>query len=378
MGDLSPLHDAARTVIILGIRGIPAAHGGFETFAERLAIWLRDRGWRVIVYCQGSASGQIEHDSWEDIERVHIPVTRSGVAATMEFDLKATRHALNVNGTILTLGYNTGALGLLVRGKGRRNIVNMDGIEWKRAKYGLGPKAYLWINERLAGWSATTLIADHPVIADHLSHIVPRSKISTIAYGADDTRGADLSPLSALGLQPDRFFTVIARPEPENGILEIVRAMKMVGPDATLALLGNYDRSHPYQARVLEEAGDNVKFVGAIYDKQALASLRAGSRAYIHGHRVGGTNPSLVEALGAGRPIIANDNAFNRWVADDSALYFTDTDSCALAITQMLQDDQQVDRLAAAAHRRWSEAFTWPIILTAYERLLAADATPLS
>lgn len=373
MGDFSPLHDSARTVIILGIRGIPAAHGGFETFAERLAIWLRDRGWRIIVYCQGSASGQIEQDRWEGIERIHIPVSRTGVAATMEFDLKATRHALSVPGTILTLGYNTGALGLLVRGKGRRNIVNMDGIEWKRAKYGIGPKAYLWISERLAGWSATTLIADHPAIADHLSNIVPRRKISTIAYGSDDTRNADMSPLTGMNLQRDCFFTAIARPEPENGILEIVRAIKKVGSDATLVLLGNYDLSHPYQARVLEEAGDNVKFVGAIYDKKTLAALRAGSRAYIHGHRVGGTNPSLVEALGAGRPIIANDNVFNRWVAGESALYFTDTASCASAITQIMRDDQQADRLAAAAHRRWSEAFTWPIILTAYEELLAAE-----
>jgi hypothetical protein len=151
-------------LIIMGIRGVPAAHGGFETFAERLALHLVERGWRVTVYCQGSASGKREIDVWQGVNRIHIPVKRDGSVGSIEFDIKATFDVLRVPGTILTLGYNTGFLCLLLAARRRINFINMDGVEWRRAKYGRGPRAYLWLNERLAAWSGSHLIADHPKI----------------------------------------------------------------------------------------------------------------------------------------------------------------------------------------------------------------------
>jgi hypothetical protein len=203
-------------LIILGIRGLPAAHGGFETFAERLAPYLKDRGWRVTVYCQGSVSGKRIEDEWEGIRRIHIPVSRTGSVGTIEFDLKCIIDVANVPGTILTLGYNTGFLSAWLRLKRRNNIINMDGLEWKRAKYSWGARAYLWLNERLAAWAGTMLIADHPVIAEHLVTRALRSKIVMIPYGSDQISEADPAPLVAIGLEPGRFFTLIARAVPEN------------------------------------------------------------------------------------------------------------------------------------------------------------------
>lgn len=361
-------------LVILGIRGIPAAHGGFETFAERLALWMRDAGWRVTVYCQGSADGKRHEDEWEGIRRIHLPVHIGGAAGTIEFDMKATADALRQPGTLLTLGYNTGFLCSWARLRGRTNYINMDGLEWKRAKYSRGAKAYLWMNERLAAYAGTRLIADHPVIGDHLATRVRRDKIVVIPYGSDAITEAEADPglLAPLGLEPGRFLTLIARPEPENSILEIVSAFSRKPRGLKLAVLGNYARDHAFQARVLDAASDEVYFVGAIYDPPTVHALRFHSRAYAHGHRVGGTNPSLVEALGAGNAVIAHDNPFNRWVAGEAGRYFTDEDSCAALFDRLLDEPEQLASMRQAARQRWEEAFQWPTILRAYEDLLSA------
>jgi glycosyltransferase involved in cell wall biosynthesis len=358
-------------LIILGIRGLPASHGGFETFAERLAPYLRERGWRVTVYCQGSASGKRTEDEWNGISRIHIPVKRAGSAGTIEFDMKCTVDVNGIGGTILTLGYNTGFLSAWLRLCGRVNFINMDGMEWKRAKYAWAARAYLWLNERLAAWSGSTLIADHPDIANHLSTRASRSKIVTIPYGSDEIINADPLPLASLGLKPGQFFTLIARPVPENSVLEIVRAFSEKSRGVKLALLGKYEKSDPYQAAVLEAASPEVVFTGGIYDRFTLEALRYHSIAYIHGHRVGGTNPSLVEALGAGNAVIAHDNVFNRWVAGSAALYFSDTRSCASAIDMLLASDDLRNELRAAARLRWQADFTWPAVLETYQSVLS-------
>jgi glycosyltransferase involved in cell wall biosynthesis len=361
---------AGRKLIILGIRGIPAAHGGFETFVERLAPYLRDRGWQVTVLCQGSSTGQQEEDEWEGIRRIHVPVSREGSVGTIEFDTKSIAIAKSEPGTILTLGYNTGFLSIWLRLMGRTNYINMDGLEWKRDKYGRGARIYLWLNERLAAHAGTQLIADHPVIAKHLTTRVSASRIVMIPYGSELITKADTGLLKPLGLEPDRFFTLIARPQPENSVLEIVRAFSTERRGAKLVVLGKYDRSHPYLAAVLDAASDEVLFPGPIYDKPLLGSLRLYSMAYLHGHRVGGTNPSLVEALGAGNAMIAHDNPFNRWVIGDAGLFFADVQSCSRHIARLIAEPNLRNELRARARTRWEEEFTWDRVLTSYERLL--------
>lgn len=362
-----------KALSILGIRGIPASHGGFETFAERLAIYLRDRDWAVTVYCQDSPSGKREESEWNGIRLVHIPVRTSGIPATIEFDIKATADAIRSGDKLLTLGYNTGFLSSWVRMRSRTNFINMDGLEWKRAKYSAGAKSYLWVNERLAALSGTRLIADHPVIADHLATRVARSKIDVIPYGADAITQADPAPLAALGLEPGRFISVIARPEPENSILEIVQAFSAKKRGVKLAVLGKYDRSHAYQAKVMDAAGDEVVFTGAIYDKPIIGAIRFYSLAYAHGHQVGGTNPSLVEALGAGNPVIAHDNPFNRWVAGDAGTYFSDVAGCEASIDSLLADDARRARMGTAGREQWTRHFTWDAVLDTYHALLLQD-----
>jgi diguanylate cyclase (GGDEF)-like protein len=358
---------------ILGTRGVPAAHGGFETFAERLSLYLAGRGWKVTVYCQEDGKGPMFEDTWEGVSRVHFPVAARGPAGTIVFDWKATRHAARSSELCLTLGYNTAAFAALLRWKSIPNVFNMDGIEWARAKWSLPAKAWLWMNDWAACWLGNQLVADHPEIKRRLSSRVRATKIAMIPYGAELIENADPAPLAPLGLAPGRFLTLIARAEPENSILEVVTAFSRKPRGCTLAVLGKYDQSKAYHRAVKAAPSDEVKFLGAIYDKTTLRALRGHCLAYIHGHRVGGTNPSLVEALGAGNPVLAHDNCFNRWVAGDGARYFADTEQCAARLDEMLASPELLGSMAEASRRRFFEAFQWDDVLAQYETLLSGQ-----
>lgn len=359
-----------RHLRILGTRGVPAAHGGFETFAEHLALYLIDRGWRVTVYCQEEGNGLVFEDDWRGVRRVRIPVATLGAAWTVVFDWKSTLHAGRENDLVLTLGYNTAVFCLWYRLQGIRNVINMDGIEWRRQKWGRVAKTWFWLNDWAGCWFGNHLVADHPEIKTHLSTRVQMDKITMIPYGSDRIERADMEALRGLGLDPGGYAILIARAEPENSILEVMRAWSRQARGVKLVVLGKYDPSHAYQRAIREAASDEVLFPGAIYDVNKVQALRFFARIYIHGHQVGGTNPSLVEALGAGNAVLAHDNVFNRWVAGDAALYFRSEDECAAALGRLLSDGALVGGLQAAARKRHAESFTRERVLQAYEALL--------
>ena len=364
---------AARTkrLAILGTRGVPARHGGFETLAERLARFLHGRGWAVAVYCQAAAPAPTGVDTWEGLERVHIAPRLAGALGTGEFDLRAALHAAGRWPLQLVLGYNTAIFSVVSRLRGRVVLMNMDGMEWQRGKWTWPYRAWLRFNERAGCVLANHLIADHPHIREHLLGKAASAKISTIAYGADRLDDADAAILEQWRLRPFGYVSLVARPEPENSVLEMVRAFSRRRRGMQLLVLGAYDRSRSYPRRVLDAASDEVVFAGAIYEPAAVGALRFHSALYLHGHRVGGTNPSLVEALGAGNPVLAHDNRFNRWVAGPGAAYFADEDGCARRLDELLAHPDRLDAMRAASRARHAEAFTWERILLEYEALLA-------
>ena len=359
------------TLRILGTRGVPAAHGGFETFAEHLALYLVKRGWRVVVYCQVDGVGPVFEDVWEGVERVLIPVSQSGPKGTIVFDWQATAHAARYKDLCLTLGYNTAVFCALLRFKGIPNLINMDGIEWSRAKWGGVAKTWFWLNDWAGCWLGNHLVADHPQIKVHLESRVACSKITAIPYGADAVTSAPVEPVLALGLEPGRFLTAIARAEPENSLLEMVQGFSAKPRGYQMVVLGNYHEENAYHHAVKSAASAEVRFVGAIYDKAIVQALRFHSAAYLHGHQVGGTNPSLVEALGAGNPVVAHDNRFNRWVAGEGAVYFDGADAFSMRMDDLLADPVKLQAMSVRSRERFNAAFTWPDVLAQYEALLA-------
>tara|TARA_B100000749_G_C18449956_1_gene475857 strand:- start:4450 stop:5565 length:1116 start_codon:yes stop_codon:yes gene_type:complete len=358
-------------LVLLGIRGIPAKHGGFETFAEALSKHLIKRNWTVIVYVQEKGSGPTYFTRWENIDRVHIPIDKDGPLGTIIFDFKSIVHSLRHHGLFLTLGYNTAVFNLLHRVMTKTNIINMDGIEWRRDKWGPIAKTWFWLNERAGCWFGNHLVADHPEIQKHLSSRVNIKKITMIPYGGDEVLVANPSLLSVYGLQPDGYSVIIARPEPENSFLEMVRAFSCKRRDHKLVVLGSFEPSiNSFHKDVMDAASEEVIFPGAIYEAPVVQALRFFARFYLHGHRVGGTNPSLVEALGAGCAVIAHDNHFNKWVAGPDAAYFGTEQECSLLFDELLSDDDAVHAMKAASISRFNERFTWEKILGEYEELL--------
>jgi len=356
---------------ILGTRGIPAKHGGFETFAEHFSLYLKNKGWDVTVYCQEEGKDLKHEDDWQGIHRIHIPVTPEGAKGTIVFDWLSSLHAAKRNTPVLTLGYNTAVFCFLYRLKGLKNIINMDGIEWQRDKWTFLERTWLYANEKIGSWLGNHLIADHPEIKTHLAQFVCSDKISVIPYSADLLRTADITQIDQLGLAPGRYAILIARPEPENSILEIVQAYSTQKRGMPLVILGDYNpETNRYQKQVMEAAGNEIKFVGAIYHQPRVQALRFYSRFYIHGHTVGGTNPSLVEALGAGSPVLAHDNKFNQWVAGSKAFYFSTKTDCEKKITELIKNDEVISKMKTASLKQYTQNFTSDKIHGAYEQLL--------
>jgi glycosyltransferase involved in cell wall biosynthesis len=361
------------TVRILGTHGVPAAYGGFETAAENVGRYLRSKGWRVVVYCQIPGTGPVTSDTWEDLERVNLHEPRDGWLGTSSFDLKSIRHALKDRGpdeTWLTFGYNTGVFDILPRLRRVPNVINMDGMEWTRARWGPVKQGILLGNERFAGWVGDLLIADHPEIARYLRRHFGARRVVTIAYGAHEVSSAPTGPISELGLTPGGYAMVVCRPIPENSVSEIVAAWSRRPRGMQLLVVGPYSEDDPYARQVRAAASAEVRFPGRIFDPERLSALRFHAAWYLHGHTVGGTNPSLVEAMAAGNAVIAHGNVYNRWVAGPDNEYFTTEDDLARLLDRLVSDDDRRRTMGESSRARYRAEFTWTHIGDQYEEAL--------
>jgi len=361
------------TVRILGTHGVPAAYGGFETAAENVGLYLRDQGWNVIVYCQIPGEGPTTTDEWNGLQRVLVHEPHEGWKGTSAFDLTTVRHAMreHEDGDVwLTFGYNTGVFDIIPRLRRIPNVINMDGMEWTRRRWGVLKQGILLANERLAGWVGDVLIADHPVIATYLRRHFGTRRVQTITYGAHEVLEAPTAPVEELGLEPGRYATIVCRPIPESSVLEIVQAWSAAERGMPLVVVGPYGDDDPYHVAVRAAASDEVVFPGAIFEPERIQSLRFHSAVYLHGHTVGGTNPSLVEAMAAGNAVIAHDNPYNTWVAGPDNAYFTGADDLAGLLDDVLSDDSRRRRMGAASRKRFRDEFTWTKIGAEYEHAL--------
>jgi glycosyltransferase involved in cell wall biosynthesis len=361
-----------RTVRILGTHGVPAQYGGFETAAENVGLFLAGQGWRVIVYCQVEGSGPVTEDTWRGLERVNIPVDLPGWRGTSKFDLLSIRHAVRHRDVCLTFGYNTAVFNVLQRARHIPLVINMDGIEWSRERWGKARQAILYVNERIACKVGHHLIADHPEIERYLAGRARRDKISMITYGAHAVSDAPEAPARSRDLEPGNYLTLICRPIPENSILELVKGFSAKPRGVRLAIFGRYEpETDEYHRAVVAAASDEVSFVGAVYEPAEVAALRFHSLAYLHGHTVGGTNPSLVEAMAAGNPVVAHDNVYNRWTAGGAGVYFRDERDVERLLDELLADRTRLAQLSASARARHAEEFTWEHVAGQYEQVLA-------
>ena len=352
---------------ILGSRGIPALYGGFETFAEELSVSLVQRGIDVTVYCEAEAGAT--DGFYRGVHLVHIPAPRLGPLSTILFDLRCLWHARTSFDIVYMLGYGTSLFCCIPRLWGTTVWINMDGVEWARSKWNRPAKLWFKVMEAVAMWTPNRVIADAEGIFRHLQSRHTRlPPVSVIPYGApviNDTPDAGL--LDEWHLSSGSYHLIVCRLEPENSVKEIVNGYLQSESVHPLVVVGSINPATQFVKELLQLGCDRVRFIGPVYDKGKLQALRYHSLAYFHGHTVGGTNPSLLEALGCGNLVIAHDNVFNREVAGETALYFRQAQDVAQTIRTIESLPQELrNRMKALAQARITTVYTWDSISDAY------------
>ena len=346
-------------VYVSGSRGIPNRYGGYEELVDHLARGLSAQGWRVDVAT--SSTHPVTEWSHPGIRRrIHRdPEPWMGSAGQFIYDLLSIRDAARQRPDVhLSLGTTSSAPWLALKTlRGSAPLaLHLDGLEWMRGKYRPAVQRYLKWAERTAAHSADLLIADHPEMARYAARY-PKP-CSEIAYGVDDPRAVgELDP--SLGLQPGEYALVIARLVPENHVRVAAEALS---PQVPVVVVGPFDNA---EGRALQQL-PNVRLLGGQFDAALLDSLRAHCGLYIHGHSAGGTNPSLLQAMAAGCAIAAHDNAFNRGILGNSALYFTAEGAReALATAWMHRSTLPRDHRATL-----DRGYRWPMVVDQYDAVL--------
>jgi glycosyltransferase involved in cell wall biosynthesis len=357
---------------ILGSRGIPARYGGFETFAEQLAVRLVERGHEVTVFCEASdqAPEQLNAE-YKGVKLRRVPTRALGPLSTLAYDAACFWQARSSFDVVYMLGYGSSALCWLPRIWGTRVWINMDGLEWARGKWGPVARQYLRWAETIAMWTPDRIIADAAAIRANLqSRYRKLPPCDVIPYGGDIATSAHPENLGGFGLDPGSYYLVVCRFEPENHVREIIEGFLHSGTQARLVLVGDHTRKSAYVESLRRFQGDRLLFIGPVYDRSKIQALRFFCRAYFHGHSVGGTNPSLLEAMGCGNAIVAHDNPFNREVLGGAGLFFSASDSVSTCIDSVDCGGADVASMKAAVVERVKQFYTWDRITDYYCQLL--------
>jgi glycosyltransferase involved in cell wall biosynthesis len=354
-------------IALLGTRGVPARYGGFETAVEEIGQRLVARGHEVTVYCRGEDRSR----EYLGMRRVVLPAVHSRTAETLSHTALSVLHLLprRPDVAIVFNAANAPLLPLL-RAAHVPVAVHVDGLEWKRGKWGRAGRRYYL---RAEGWAvrwADALIADAVGIQDYYRE---RYGVSAefLPYGAPVLEHPALHRLPELGLEPHAYHLVVARLEPENHVDVVLRGYLASSAEQPLVVVGSTPYGGPYVESVHELAASDprVRMLGGVWDQELLDALYAGASSYLHGHSVGGTNPSLLRALGAGAPVSAFDVGFNREVVGDAGVFFADDAEVTAALKQVEGDPLDSRDRGEAGRRSVADRYRWDDVALGYEDL---------
>ena len=313
---------------IIGTRGIPNHYGGFEQFAEYLATFLVKNNCEVYVY--NSSNHPYKEIIFKGVHIVHCndPEKKMGTIGQFIYDLNCIldtrKRDLDI---ILQLGYTSSSIWSFLFPRKPLIITNMDGLEWKRSKYTFLVRRFLKFAERLAVNYSDFLVSDSEGIKKYIDNKYKKDS-KFIAYGSKIVSEIDKSVLTKFNVEELKYNMLIARLEPENNVETILDGVVLSDTKTPFLVIGDYT-NNSFGKRLKEKFLNNsqIVFLGSIYNLSELNALRYYSNLYFHGHSVGGTNPSLLEAMGSSNLIIAHNNIFNKAVLKENAYYFfTDED----------------------------------------------------
>jgi glycosyltransferase involved in cell wall biosynthesis len=358
------------SIAMIGTRGVPAAYGGFETAIEEIGRRLVERGHSVTVYCR-SKDGEkpAEHLG---MSLVHLPALHVKVAETLSHTALSTLHALVHRAPDAAFVFNAANAPFvpLLRAKGIPTAVHVDGLEWKRDKWGGAGKRYYRAAETTAVRTSDALIADAQGIADYYDDEfgVPTELIS---YGATIIDQPTSDKIAEIGLTPGGFHLVVARFEPENHVREIVEGYSASDAELPLVVVGSAPYSADYTTAIETVAArdSRIRMLGGVWDQDLLDELYANALTYVHGHSVGGTNPSLLRAIGAGTAVLAWDVAFNREVTLENGRYFGSAEALAPLLESAEADVTGTLSTGDRLRERAASTYDWDLVTTGYEQL---------
>jgi hypothetical protein len=328
-------------IVILGTRGVPNYYGGFEQFAEFFSKYVAENGKKIAVY--NSHNHPYQESEWYGVQIFHKfdPEYKLGTLGQFFYDLNCILHLRKIKPKIiLQLGYTSSTIWYwLLPRKHSIVVTNMDGLEWKRTKYNPLVRKFLKFAEKMAIWGSDYFISDSTGIQDYIKTEYGKDS-EYIAYGADLYENPSQSVLTDYSLTPYEYNMLIARMEPENNIETILDGVESSTSNQKFIVIGK-NQVNKFGKYLTEKYKNSSKiiFLGGVYDIEKLNNLRYYSNLYFHGHSVGGTNPSLLEAMASKAFIIAHDNPFNRGNLGEEAQYFKNSEDVSLILSNSNKKD---------------------------------------
>ncbi|CAN7194974.1 glycosyltransferase [Pseudarthrobacter oxydans] len=358
----------SKSVVVIGTRGYPSYYGGFETAVRRLAPFLADAGWDVNVYCR---AGQTKDDDEARDPRIRTTRTvglESKSLSTLSFGLSSVLHALwHKPQVALVMNVANGFFLPLLKLRGIPTVVNVDGIEWERAKWNRFAKFVFRLGARLTARYGTILISDSLEIQRRWKRDFGRKSVF-IPYGANLASPSEVVP----GLEPGSYVLMVARFVPENTVSEFFQAAERLAEQHPVVIVGSSGYGGPLD-EAAQRLGEhpNVQWLGHVSDDKKLLSLWHHAGAYFHGHSVGGTNPALVQAMACGAPVVARQTPYNAEVLRaDEHLVAPDPLAIESALRRMLTDHDLRAKARAANQARAATHYDWDDVCRRYELTL--------
>jgi len=355
-------------IAILGTRGIPNYYGGFEQFAEYLSLGLEKKGHSVWVY--NSHNHPISEKCWKGINRIlcYDPEYKYGTAGQFIYDLNCILDSRKRKfDLILQLGYTSSSIWGPLLPTASVIATNMDGLEWKRTKYSRPVQIFLKLAERLGVYFSDFLISDSLGIQSYIQSSYNKNS-AYIPYGAEIPEKYDINTPGKYALTPGKYSLLIARLEPENSIEIILKGFIKSQIKTPLIIIGNHQTEYgKYIQKTYPDK--NIIFLGSLFDIQILNDLRYYSQYYFHGHTVGGTNPSLLEAMASSAYICANNNMFNAGILGEDALYFNTYDEVATILNTKIQETHRSQCIQNNL-QKIKQIYSWDHIINQYENFL--------
>ena len=366
-------------IAIFGGRGIPSTYSGNETFFLELAPRLVERGHEVIVYCRRSLFKE-RPAYYRGVRLIYLPSIETKNLGTFTHTLACVIDVLFRDADAILVVNVANALHCIIPRVFRQNcVINVDGIEWKRGKWGPLGKWYFRFNARICGKILPRGIVTDAYAMRKLYLEEFNTPSACIAYGGNIEQSVNPEVVRLYGLEPGNYYLILSRLVPENSADVIVEGFNRSKSRRILAIVGDANYKSGFVSDLQARAGDRVRFLGRVGNRDHVKELFCNAYAYLHGHTVGGTNPSLLQALGCGCCILARDNPFNSEVLAGHGLLFQDAAELAERIELIEQQPAVAENLKRHAPERIRTMYNWERITDQYEELfyqLAAGEDP--